>query len=304
MRTICLYSLLIAYAFAANYFDERFLDATAIDRWVESNWKKGEGSAGSFAISAGLWSGDALEGLGLRTTDDYRFYTSSSRFPVVFKRRPKLNGPALPLVIQYSVKHEQKWIECGGGYLKLFASGIDQVALSNANRAVLTFGPDICGTQTRHVVFSLASGDQTYNLSKAVRCEANKLTHFYTLIVNPDNTYEIRIDNVRRESGNIYDDLGIPRNTLTELDRQDIEFAGFEIWQVRAGTVFDNILVTDDVAEAERRVQEFDELYRAAERRSFEDADRGHQQEEERVRRRIEEERARQDEQISDKDEL
>jgi len=27
-------------------------------------------------------------------------------------------------------------------------------------------------------------------------------------------------------------------------------FVGFEVWQVKAGTIFDNILVTDDVSEA------------------------------------------------------
>lgn len=29
-----------------------------------------------------------------------------------------------------------------------------------------------------------------------------------------------------------------------------LKFAGFEIWQVKAGTIFDNILLTDDLAEA------------------------------------------------------
>lgn len=32
----------------------------------------------------------------------------------------------------------------------------------------------------------------------------------------------------------------------------DNKFVGFEIWQVKAGTIFDNILVTDDIAEAEK----------------------------------------------------
>ena len=31
-------------------------------------------------------------------------------------------------------------------------------------------------------------------------------THFYTLIVNPDNTYEVLIDNEKVESGNLEDD--------------------------------------------------------------------------------------------------
>jgi len=35
----------------------------------------------------------------------------------------------------------------------------------------------------------------------------------------------------------------------------DNKFVGFEIWQVKAGTIFDNIIVTDDVAEAEKLAQ-------------------------------------------------
>jgi len=31
-----------------------------------------------------------------------------------------------------------------------------------------------------------------------------------------------------------------------------ISCVGFEIWQVKAGTIFDNILITDDIAEAEK----------------------------------------------------
>jgi len=32
----------------------------------------------------------------------------------------------------------------------------------------------------------------------------------------------------------------------------DNKFVGFEIWQVKAGTIFDNIIITDDAAEAEK----------------------------------------------------
>jgi len=32
---------------------------------------------------------------------------------------------------------------------------------------------------------------------------------------------------------------------------QNNKFVGFEIWQVKAGTIFDNIIITDDVKEAE-----------------------------------------------------
>jgi len=33
---------------------------------------------------------------------------------------------------------------------------------------------------------------------------------------------------------------------------KDNKFVGFEIWQVKAGTIFDNIIITDDMAEADK----------------------------------------------------
>ena len=38
------------------------------------------------------------------------------------------------------------------------------------------------------------------------RCKDDEMTHLYTLIVNPDNTYEVRIDGDKVESGKLEDD--------------------------------------------------------------------------------------------------
>lgn len=57
----------------------------------------------------------------MRTTEDYRFYTASASFPE-FSNKDK------PLIVQYSVKHEQN-IDCGGAYVKLYPAGTDQAHL-------------------------------------------------------------------------------------------------------------------------------------------------------------------------------
>lgn len=56
--------------------------------------------------------------LGLRTTEDYRFYTIS-------KAIPEFSNKGKTLVLQYTVKHPQG-IDCGGGYVKLLPKGLDQ----------------------------------------------------------------------------------------------------------------------------------------------------------------------------------
>jgi calreticulin len=41
---------------------------------------------------------------------------------------------------------------------------------------------------------------------KEIRCKDDVFTHLYTLIVNPDGTYEVLIDNEKVESGSLEDD--------------------------------------------------------------------------------------------------
>merc|ERR1712039_630895 len=40
----------------------------------------------------------------------------------------------------------------------------------------------------------------------------------------------------------------------------DFGFLGFDLWQVKGGTIFDNIIVTDDVAEADSFLKKWKEL--------------------------------------------
>merc|ERR1712113_1309733 len=40
----------------------------------------------------------------------------------------------------------------------------------------------------------------------------------------------------------------------------DFGFLGFDLWQVKGGTIFDNIIITDDVAEADSFVKKWKAL--------------------------------------------
>ena len=55
---------------------------------------------------------------GIQTHTDYRFFAISAAFP-------ELSNKDKTLVLQFSVKHEQK-LDCGGGYVKLLSGKIDQ----------------------------------------------------------------------------------------------------------------------------------------------------------------------------------
>jgi calreticulin len=126
-------------------------------------------------------------------------------------------------VIQFSVKHEQN-IDCGGGYLKIFDCSLDQKDMHGESPYLIMFGSDLCGPGTKkvHVIFSYKG--KNHLIKKEVRCKDDVFTHYYTLIVQPDNTYEVLIDNEKVESGSLEEDWDfLPPKTIKDPDAKKPE---------------------------------------------------------------------------------
>ncbi len=73
----------------------------------------------------------------------------------------------------------------------------------------IMFGPDICGLGTNKIHAILQYKGQNYQIKKSLDCEKDKLTHVYTLIIKPDASYSILVDNKEKHSGSIYSDWDI-----------------------------------------------------------------------------------------------
>lgn len=192
---VTLVLLAIASVCAAAHFKETF-DSTWESRWVKSTGKGAD--QGPWKWSAGKFYGDAEEDKGIQTGQDAKFYDISATFP-------EFSNEGKDLVIQFSVKHEQT-IDCGGGYIKLFPKGFSQEKLVGDTEYAIMFGPDICGPGTKrvHVIFTYLK--KNLLTKKEIRCKDDDLTHVYTLIVHPDNTYEVQIDLEKVESGRLEED--------------------------------------------------------------------------------------------------
>jgi len=387
MKLALLVLLFVVYASAKVYFKETF-DGDWESRWVKSKSKEAEGSQGTWDISHGKYYADAEADKGLRTSQDAKFYQISAEFP-------KFSNEGKDLIVQYSVKHEQR-IDCGGGYLKLMPSGVDQSNFNGDSPYNIMFGPDICGSSTKktHVIFNY--NGKNHLIKKDVKAENDEWTHLYTLVVKPDNTYQVLIDQKEIASGSLesdwdmlpakeikdpnahkpsdwVDDKKIPDPTDKkpagwddipaeiadpnakkpedwddELDGEweppmidnpdykgewqprmidnpaykgewihpmipnpdykpdpnlyrytDNKFVGFEIWQVKSGTIFDNILVTDDQAEADK-LAELTKKTQDGEKKMKEKEDEERRKKEEEEREKTEEAEEEQDQ----KDEL
>jgi calreticulin len=319
------------------YFQEDFGEGWE-SRWVVSKVKEADGTLGKWAHSAGKYFNDEARDRGIQTSEDARFYQISAAFP-------QFSNKGKDLVLQYSVKFDQA-IDCGGAYIKLLPPGLDQEKFEGDSAYNVMFGPDVCGS-TRRVHAILSYKGQNYLIKKNVYPETEQYTsHLYTFILRPDQTYEILIDGVSKQSGSITEDWEIlpprqipdpsvskpsdwvdeakiadpeavkpagwddipkevadpdakkPEDWDEELDGEweapqipnpeykgewraplidnpaykgewvhplidnpeyfddpniyayEHGFVGIEIWQVKSGTVFDNILVTDSVDEA------------------------------------------------------
>ncbi|KAM5319005.1 LOW QUALITY PROTEIN: calreticulin-like [Glossophaga mutica] len=182
--TLLLEPLLLGLlSLAANgpivYFKEQFLDREGwTSRWVKSKHKS---DFGKFVLNAGKFYGGLEKGKGLQRSQDARFCALSARFE-------PLSNKDQTLVVQFTVKCEQN-VKCGDGYVKLFPKGLDQMDMRGDSEYII-FGPDICGPGTKrvHVIFNYKGKNVLIN-------KDDEFTHLYTLIVQPDNTYEVKIDN-------------------------------------------------------------------------------------------------------------
>jgi calreticulin len=129
-------------------------------RWVQSEHKS---DYGKFELSHGKFYGDAEKDKGIKTSQDARFYSMSAKFD-------KFSNEGKTLVIQFSVKHEQS-IDCGGGYVKVFPSTLDQKDMHGESDYNIMFGPDICGPGTKKVHVIFAYKGKNLLVKKDIRCK-------------------------------------------------------------------------------------------------------------------------------------
>ena len=70
--------------------------------------------------------------IGLQTTQDTKYYAVSARF------RP-FNNEGQTLVLQYTVKYDQR-VDCGGAYVKLFPEDLSQEIMNEDSKYYIMFG--------------------------------------------------------------------------------------------------------------------------------------------------------------------
>ena len=187
-KTVIAAAIVLVLAVNAKvYLHEEF---NSLDGWTASS-EVGHGAA---VLSSGDFYGDAKINQGLKTSQDARFYSTSTEIAEGVTNEGK------DLVVSLSVKHEQG-IDCGGGYAK-FTPAMDATKFNGDSEYLLMFGPDKCGFNKRvHVIFNYKGENLLWK--KEPTFPDDKLTHVYTLRVTPENKYELYIDQELKESGSL-----------------------------------------------------------------------------------------------------
>merc|ERR1719510_2435625 len=321
------------------YFSETFGNDWE-SRWTMSKWKDSEGTQGKWVAAAGKWFKDEEEDKGIQTSEDSKFFGISASFD-------SFSNAGKDLILQYQAKYE-KDVECGGGYFKVGPKMSDPTMFGDPTPYNIMFGPDKCGyTKRTHLIFNYKGKNVLKKSDLAYKQENEGTSHLYRMILKPDNTVRVEIDEEKIYEGSIKEDWEVlkpkeisdpddkkpedwvdssmmddpedkkPDDWVTEKrivddeakkpddwdDEEDGEweapmkdnpaykgdwnvkrisnpeykgiwtakkianpeyedddkvykyddfgFIGFDLWQVKSGTIFDNVIVTDDKAEAD-----------------------------------------------------
>jgi len=330
------------------FFSETFSSGWE-DRWTLSTWKDSEGTSGKWVSNAGKWHADEAEDTGIQTGEDSKFFGISAGFE-------SFSNEGKELIIQYQAKYE-KDVECGGGYLKIGPKQDDLAAFGDPTPYNVMFGPDKCGyTKRTHLIFNYKGKNVLKKSDLAYKQDNDGTSHVYRLVIKPDATVRVEIDEEKIYEGSLKDDwemlaakeINDPDDTkpsdwvddsmmddpedskpddwtdekrIVDEDAKkpddwddeedgeweapmkdntaykgdwhvkrisnpaytgvwaakkianpefvedealgqyaDFGFLGFDLWQVKGGTIFDNVIVTDDVAEADAFVKKWKAL--------------------------------------------
>ncbi|KAJ7665380.1 Calreticulin family-domain-containing protein [Mycena polygramma] len=204
-------------------FVEQFTEDWA-DRWTPSEATKKTPVGGETFSYVGEWKVedpaisviDGDQGLVAKSKAAHHAISAPFASPIDFKTKP--------LVVQYEVKY-QKGGNCGGGYVKLLEDGFQTSGkeFSDTTPWVVMFGPDLTCPGTKvHFIFRYKSpktGEvEEKHLNLPPKPTIEKLTNLYTLIIQPDNTYEVLFNGVSEKSGSLLEDFQPAVNPPKEID--------------------------------------------------------------------------------------
>lgn len=210
-------------------FVEQFQTQIPQSRWTVSRATKQTPVGDEIFSYVGAWAVEEPEvypgikgDTGLVLKSKAAHHAISTLFPEPIDPKDK------PLVVQYEVKL-QKGLECGGAYIKLLTEGEGGEGLrageeyTDKTPFTIMFGPDKCGATNKvHFIFrhrNPKTGEwEEKHLKNPPNPKITKTTALYTLVVNPDQSFEILINDESVRKGSLLEDFDPAVNPPAEID--------------------------------------------------------------------------------------
>ncbi|QPG72776.1 hypothetical protein FOA43_000077 [Brettanomyces nanus] len=163
---------------------------------------------------------------GLVVKSEAALHAISVPLPKVFDNKDNT------LVLQYEVKL-QKGLDCGGAYIKLLdangAPDLEENEFNNETPYQVMFGPDKCGSVNKvHFILRRKNPQSGKYEEKALKvppmARIVKTSVLYTLIIKPNQDFEIRIDGDVVKAGSLLDpryfELNPPKEIVDKHDKK------------------------------------------------------------------------------------
>ncbi|GJE86220.1 calreticulin family protein [Phanerochaete sordida] len=204
-------------------FLEQFTDDWS-ERWTPSEATKKTPVGGETFSYVGKWEVEEPEEPLIEGDKGLVAKTKAAHHAISAPFAKTIDFSEKPLVVQYEVKY-QKGGNCGGGYLKLLEDGFQTAGKEFSDKTPWTimFGPDLTcpGTKT-HFIFrhkSPVTGEfEEKHLKLPPKPVFDKNTNLFTLVLHPNNTYDVRFNGESANTGNLLEDFEPSVNPPKEID--------------------------------------------------------------------------------------
>lgn len=199
-------------------FVEKFADHSVEDYWIPTDSTN----------YTGAWQIQELElpqtlphenGLVSKSRNSYSAISTKFKKPISIINET--------FVLQYEMR-PQIAFTCSGPYIKVFSSkNFEPRDLTNETEYTIMFGPDRCGSSKKiHFIFNYFHPKRHIFLQKSMKQNINTYNnvpvdvynHLYTLIVRPNNTFSILVDNIEIRNGSLFFDFEPPLLEQREID--------------------------------------------------------------------------------------
>ncbi|OWB70350.1 hypothetical protein B5S31_g27 [[Candida] boidinii] len=200
------FSLFDLEKLASNSFFEQF-DSNWDSRWKISQFTDSDSPdlkyKGKWSVEESIVNKGFNNDKGLVVKSEASHHAISAKLPQVFDNKDNT------LVLQYEVKL-QKGLDCGGAYIKLLSENdeLHNQEFNNDSSYQVMFGPDKCGNNNKvHFIIrrkDINTGEyEEKHLAVPPMSRVVKTTSLYTLIIKPDQDFEIRINGDVVKAGNL-----------------------------------------------------------------------------------------------------